>query len=149
LAVFFAILIGTLLPRTSAAQDSKSPSPQPADDARATCWTTATGTAYSSTGSGYLLSAGDRLRITIFQRPDLSGEFRIREDGRIALPLLGSIVADGLGAAGVEQKVVTSLDKLLGRASSVAVVDSDAGEPGPGLGDASRRRSPRRAKCDR
>jgi polysaccharide biosynthesis/export protein ExoF len=121
LAVFSAVLIGTLLPRTSAAQESKPPVAPPTDDARATCWTTATGTPYSATGSGYVLSAGDRLRITIFQRPDLSGEFRIREDGRIALPLLGSIVADGLSVAGVEQEIGTGLDKLLGRASSVGV----------------------------
>ena len=121
LAVFSAALIGTLLPRTSAAGESKPPLALPADDARATCWTTATATPYSATGSGYLLSAGDRLKISIFQRPDLSGEFRIREDGYIALPLLGSIAADGFSVAGVEQKIVTSLDKLLGRASSVAV----------------------------
>jgi protein involved in polysaccharide export with SLBB domain len=118
LAVFSAVLIGTLLPRTSAAQDSKPP--QPTDEARATCWTTTTSAAYSAKGSGYLLSAGDRLKISIFQRPDLSGEFRIREDGYIALPLLGSIAADGFSVAGVEQEITTSLDKLLGRASSVA-----------------------------
>lgn len=43
----------------------------------------------------YRLGAGDRLRITVYQEEDLSGEFEVSDTGDVSMPLIG-----GVGAAG-------------------------------------------------
>ena len=44
----------------------------------------------------YLLSAGDQVRIVVYQRDDLTGDHTISEDGTISLPLVGRLGAVGL-----------------------------------------------------
>lgn len=41
----------------------------------------------------YLLGAGDKLRVTVFNEPTLSGEFFVGGDGSVALPLVGDVPA--------------------------------------------------------
>jgi polysaccharide export outer membrane protein len=41
--------------------------------------------------SGYRLAPGDKLKVSIFNEPDLSGEYQLGDDGRIAFPLIGDI----------------------------------------------------------
>jgi polysaccharide export outer membrane protein len=59
------------------------------------------------TATAYQLGAGDELRITVFNDPRLTGEFRITDAGTVALPLVGAIPAAGRTTAelgrGVEQ----------------------------------------------
>ncbi|SMP70025.1 polysaccharide export outer membrane protein [Novosphingobium panipatense] len=43
----------------------------------------------------YKLGAGDRLRVTVYNEPSLSGEFAVSSAGRIAFPLVGMIDAAG------------------------------------------------------
>lgn len=43
----------------------------------------------------YLLGAGDKVRVTVFNEPNLSGEFAVGSDGTISLPLVGDLVAQG------------------------------------------------------
>jgi protein involved in polysaccharide export with SLBB domain len=54
---------------------------------------------------GYTLGPGDRMRITVFRHPDLSGEFAIDGRGSLALPLGGSIDAVGLTTRELEQTI--------------------------------------------
>jgi protein involved in polysaccharide export with SLBB domain len=54
------------------------------------------GASGASAGDAYQLGPGDRVRVTVFGQPDLSGEFRIAGDGYLALPLLGDFLAAGL-----------------------------------------------------
>lgn len=44
---------------------------------------------------GYSIAAGDKLRVTIFDEPTLSGEFEIGLKGDLAFPLIGSLDARG------------------------------------------------------
>ena len=44
----------------------------------------------------YRLGVGDKLKITVFGEPDLSGEFEVGAVGMISLPLVGDIKARGL-----------------------------------------------------
>jgi polysaccharide export outer membrane protein len=44
----------------------------------------------------YRLGAGDQIRITVFNEPDLTGPFTVGAQGMIAYPLVGSIRAGGL-----------------------------------------------------
>ncbi len=44
----------------------------------------------------YKLGAGDQIRITVFNEPDLTGPFTVGSQGMIAYPLVGTIRAGGL-----------------------------------------------------
>jgi polysaccharide biosynthesis/export protein len=43
----------------------------------------------------YTLGPGDRLRITVFEQPNLSGSYNVDAAGTITLPLVGSVPAQG------------------------------------------------------
>lgn len=51
----------------------------------------------------YRLGTGDELRITVFEQPDMSGEFTVDERGELALPLIERLDADGLTVVELEQ----------------------------------------------
>ncbi|MEO1282392.1 MAG: polysaccharide biosynthesis/export family protein [Pseudomonadota bacterium] len=46
-------------------------------------------------GRQYRLGIGDKLKITVFGEPDLSGDFEIDSIGRVAMPLIGNVPAEG------------------------------------------------------
>ena len=52
------------------------------------------------------LAPGDKIKISIFNQPDLSGEFQLDGEGRIFLPLIGRVEANGLSAAELEKVLV-------------------------------------------
>lgn len=43
----------------------------------------------------YLLGAGDKVRITIYNEPALTGDYSIASDGTLSLPLIGNVPAIG------------------------------------------------------
>ena len=45
---------------------------------------------------GYRLGGGDQIRIITYGEDQLTGEFRVDDQGKIALPLLGSVQAAGM-----------------------------------------------------
>lgn len=47
-------------------------------------------------GTAYRLGAGDQVRITTFGEPGLTGDFRVDDSGKVALPLAGGAKAAGL-----------------------------------------------------
>lgn len=49
----------------------------------------------ATSGALYRLGSGDRLAISVFGHPDLSGEFEVDASGEIAYPLLGQVGARG------------------------------------------------------
>lgn len=49
----------------------------------------------------YTLGAGDNLRITVFNEPELSGEQTIGASGVVSLPLIGDVHASGLSSSGL------------------------------------------------
>lgn len=59
----------------------------------------------------YQLAAGDSIRITVFQSPDLTLETRISENGAITYPLVGSVEVGGLTIADAEKKIATALEE--------------------------------------
>jgi polysaccharide export outer membrane protein len=46
----------------------------------------------------YRLGAGDKVKITVFDEPDLSGTFSVTGEGKVSVPLVGDIQAVGLTA---------------------------------------------------
>jgi polysaccharide export outer membrane protein len=59
--------------------------------------------------SGYRLAPGDKLKVNVFNEPDLSGEYQVSDDGRIAFPLIGELRAGGSSAEEVRQHLIDAL----------------------------------------
>jgi len=57
----------------------------------------------------YILDAGDRLRITVFDQADLTNTYSVDQAGYIAFPLIGSVPARGHTAKQIEQKIAQML----------------------------------------
>ena len=63
------------------------------------------GLSQESTLSGYRLGAGDRVRVTVFRQPDMSGEFTLDGKGDLHLPLVGELAAGGLTTRQLEEEI--------------------------------------------
>ncbi len=57
----------------------------------------------------YRLGAGDVIRISVYQNPDLTLESRIGEAGTISFPLLGSVQIGGLAVSTAEKLIADGL----------------------------------------
>ncbi|HEX2524955.1 MAG TPA: polysaccharide biosynthesis/export family protein [Geminicoccus sp.] len=74
----------------------------------------------------YQLGSGDRVRVIVFRHEDLSGEFQLDGTGRFAMPLVGTIDANGLTTRQLEeaiQKAYTDGEYLIQPQISVAVTN--------------------------
>ncbi len=74
---------------------------------------------------GYILGVGDRIRVTVFGHEDLSGEFEVDGAGRVSLPLIRDVDAEGLTLRKFEQGIVDKLkpDFLINPKVSVDVLN--------------------------
>ena len=59
----------------------------------------------------YRLGGGDQVRIIVLGGDELSGEYRLDGDGRIAVPLLGTVNAGGLTVAQFQQELTNGLKR--------------------------------------
>jgi len=59
-----------------------------------------------SSDATYKLDSGDVVRISVFNQPDLSGDYTLDGDGRFSMPLIGSVEAGGLTPAELEARLV-------------------------------------------
>jgi polysaccharide export outer membrane protein len=57
----------------------------------------------------YKLAGGDKIRISVFQNPDLTLETRVSESGGITFPLIGAVQVGGLTTFAAEQTVAEKL----------------------------------------
>ncbi|HWL71380.1 MAG TPA: polysaccharide biosynthesis/export family protein [Geminicoccus sp.] len=74
----------------------------------------------------YQLGSGDRLRIIVFRHDDLSGEFQLDGTGRFAMPLVGTINANGLTTRQLEEEIQKAYEEgqyLISPQISVAVTN--------------------------
>lgn len=62
----------------------------------------------------YRLGAGDRLRVMVHERDDLSGEFSIGPSASLSMPLIGRVRADGLSLEELEAALAERLAKVAG-----------------------------------
>ena len=61
------------------------------------------------------LGSGDVVVVSVLNRPELSGSFRVRADGMISMHFLGELSATGLNESALEEKI----EKLLERQTSL------------------------------
>ncbi|MCV2357153.1 polysaccharide export protein EpsE [Paucibacter sp. B2R-40] len=59
----------------------------------------------------YRLGAGDVMRVSVYQNPDLTLETRVSENNVVSFPLLGSIKVGGLSVTQAEQLITDGLKK--------------------------------------
>jgi exopolysaccharide production protein ExoF len=106
-------------------------------------WTINTAPEIPSDPAGLSLGVGDRLKIAFFervdveedkwgrtssalrgiqQRPELSGEYTIQENGTISVPLLGSTPAANRSAQQVNAALTEAFEQFLGRKGMVNVL---------------------------
>lgn len=57
----------------------------------------------------YRLGAGDRVRVTVFGEPSLTGEFQVSSAGMISMPLVGDLVAVNLTVSDFQRSVENAL----------------------------------------
>lgn len=60
--------------------------------------------------AGPTVASGDKLRVTVFNEPQLTGDFVVSKTGTIAFPLIGQTQVAGLEAPQIEQLLRTRLD---------------------------------------
>ncbi|MGN6528618.1 MAG: polysaccharide biosynthesis/export family protein [Burkholderiaceae bacterium] len=76
-----------------------------------------------STSADYVLGPGDRIRVTVFQSPELSIDTRIPESGVVAYPLVGDLALGGKTLSQAEKRVAEGLVAArLVRVPQVAIV---------------------------
>jgi polysaccharide biosynthesis/export protein len=63
----------------------------------------------ANTAPDYRLVPGDKLRIEVYRDAQLSQSLQVRPDGKITLPLVGDVPAEGRTSAELREALVTSL----------------------------------------
>jgi polysaccharide export outer membrane protein len=97
-AASFAFVL--LLGGSAAASDGTRQSPPPTETV------TVEASRYSD---DYRLGAGDKVRVTVYDETDLSGEFQVDGSGYVRLPLVGQVKAGGRTAHQLEGDVSGAL----------------------------------------
>jgi len=70
----------------------------------------ASGTAFGADElRGYRLSAGDKVRVSVFGEPDLSVTERVSDRGTVSFPLLGELLVQGKTLDDVEKLIISGL----------------------------------------
>jgi polysaccharide export outer membrane protein len=71
----------------------------------------AEGRSLAADPTGYTLGTGDKVRVTVYNEKDLSGEFDVSDQGTIALPLIGQIAVRGKSPREVERGITEAYGK--------------------------------------
>jgi polysaccharide export outer membrane protein len=61
----------------------------------------------------YVIGPGDGLQLFVWKEGELSRELKVRVDGRITVPLLGDVVADGKTSMGLAAELTTALSRYV------------------------------------
>jgi polysaccharide export outer membrane protein len=62
-------------------------------------------------GADYRLGSNDKIKVTVFDEADLSGEFQVDATGFVRLPLIGQIRAGGMTAHDLEASIAAALSQ--------------------------------------
>jgi polysaccharide export outer membrane protein len=82
----------------------------------------------SATPAQQRIGPSDKLRITVFQVPDMSAEYTVDASGKIEFPLIGSIVAQGLLPTELGEQIAQRLGQRYLRSPSVTVTMLEAAQ---------------------
>ncbi|HWV41634.1 polysaccharide biosynthesis/export family protein [Pseudorhodoplanes sp.] len=86
----------------------------------------AAGIAAEAGGSGgYRIAPGDRIAVSVFGQPELSGEAVVDQDGNLRLPIVGSVAANALTPAELEARIAAALTRGYVRNPAVSIRITD------------------------
>ena len=57
----------------------------------------------------YHLTTGDKVKVTVYNEPDLTGEFQVNGDGNVSFPLAGDIPANGATVSEFQRRLTAKL----------------------------------------
>ena len=72
-------------------------------------WSIDPATAQPPAPQAYRITAGDKIGVTVFGQPDLSGEPTVDQSGNIRLPMIGDIHAVNLTLTELEESIAQAL----------------------------------------
>jgi polysaccharide export outer membrane protein len=84
-------------------------------------WAIDLATAQSPAAQTYRIMAGDKIGVTVFGQPDLSGEPTVDQSGNLRLPIIGDIYAVNLTLSELERSIAHSLEQGYVRNPTVSV----------------------------
>jgi polysaccharide biosynthesis/export protein len=61
--------------------------------------------------AGYQVATGDKLRITVFDEPSLTGDYEVGDDGAVAFPLIDPVKASGLTPIELAKAIAGELER--------------------------------------
>lgn len=70
---------------------------------------------------GYILGAGDKVRILVFNEAEMSREYEVDSAGKVTLPLVGAVPAGGITPSDLQETIRTKLSKGFIRDPKVSV----------------------------
>ncbi|AGK57597.1 polysaccharide export protein [Hyphomicrobium denitrificans 1NES1] len=73
----------------------------------------------------YDLDIGDRVKVSIYGREDLSAIYSVNEMGQVRIPTLGGFEAAGHSPLSLEEQIGTAVEKVMQRKTDVTVEVSD------------------------
>lgn len=89
------------------------------------------GAALSARAQGtYLVMPGDRLSVTVLEDPNLNSQVLVRPDGRITLPIAGSILVAGRSPEQIQATVRDRLRASFSVVPTVTVAVAQLADPG-------------------
>ena len=71
----------------------------------------------------YVIGAGDRLNIRVWKNPDLSVNVPVRPDGKISVPLLDDVQAEGFTALELKEVITRDLGEYVTNPDLTVVVE--------------------------
>lgn len=75
---------------------------------------------------GYRVGQGDRIYLTVPQRPDLNRDLTIKEGGMVTLPLIGDVNVDGLTVPEIQRKLLEALQDYYPSISRIEITITQA-----------------------
>lgn len=70
---------------------------------------------------GYKLDTGDKLRITVYDEPNLTGEYVVTDAGDVSFPLIGNVHAAGTHLSDLQALIADRLSKGYVKEPKVAI----------------------------
>jgi polysaccharide export outer membrane protein len=71
---------------------------------------------------GYIIGPEDVLGIVFWREPEMNGDVTVRPDGKITLPLIGELRAEGLGPEALRDQIMQSAARYMADANVSVVV---------------------------
>jgi polysaccharide export outer membrane protein len=90
-------------------------------------WAIDLATAQSPAPQTYRITAGDKIGVTVFGQPDLSGESTVDQSGNLRLPIVGDTYAVNLTLSELERSIAHSLEQGYVRNPTVSVKIAEFG----------------------